>query len=90
MLEVALDVLARLRTLPFSVVAAKSLASAVVPEADNMECVVFHASGLNTHIQSVRLPPDGCTSRHNLPTSGTSPGTHVLAISDSAPHYSAW
>lgn len=32
-------------TLPLSVVAAKSLASAVAADDDNIECVVVHASG---------------------------------------------
>jgi len=54
-----LQALAKKRTLPLSVVAANSLASAVAFGVDNMECVVFHASGLKTQTISLDFSPRG-------------------------------
>jgi len=49
------------RTLPFMVVAAKSLASVVASDEDRIECVVVHASGYD--VSAARTMRDGVVAQ---------------------------
>ena len=66
-------------TLPFKVVAAKSFAAASTELDSSIANVVVHASCCDPFRQPC-LPVSVSISMPNVPTSETSPGTHVLAL----------
>ena len=77
-----------MRTLPFSVVAAKSLASDDASDADSIECVIVHASAcIALAVRSLNLAQ--CANGLYVLISGTSQGIHALGSSESGRRCSA-
>lgn len=74
-----------MRTLPFNVVAANSLASLVASDEDSIEFVVVHACGFADVSVWGKCSP----VPSNVPISGISPGIRAPVIFGSARHYFA-